>query len=404
MDTQIQIQNFLSIMNIAVHGQDVLLSDPNWRYLLELASQHSLLPMFVKVASKYPEFQSLKNYSPISKKAMFAVAYQVKSTGSFLELYKAFSNEGIYPIVMKGLICRQLYIPYDNYRPSGDEDILIQIKDYVKVKKILEDSGYHTTFEVEPSQLTTVQEIPFKNVNTGLLIELHLNPIGCENDFRVKMNNYFKSVFKNYREVEINGVKIRTMSHTDHFLYLVLHAFKHFTSGGFGIRQMLDILLYDEKYGNHIDWKYLIKVFDELKITDFISDLISIGNQYIGFDLKLLSNPKCPNDLLDDIISCGVFGSETKVQQTSIQFTNAAMANKDSDSILRIIHTAFPGRAYMQTFNPEINDKPWLIVPEWGKRIGRFIKRKNNYDGNLMTESMELSNKRIKLLKKYGVL
>ena len=219
----IQIQNFLSIMNAAVHNQDVPLSDPDWNYLLGLASRHSLFSMFVKVASKYSEFQSLKNYSSISKKAMFAVAYQVKSTGSFLELYKAFSNEGIYPIVMKGLICRQLYKPYDNYRPSGDEDILIKISEYPSVRKILEFNGYHTTFEVEPSQLTTVQEIPFKNVNTGLLIELHLNPIGCENDFRIKMNDYFKCVFENYREVEINGVKVRTMSHSDHFLYLVLH-------------------------------------------------------------------------------------------------------------------------------------------------------------------------------------
>jgi len=52
------------------------------------------------------------------------------------------AQQGIYPIVMKGMICRQLYGDLGEHRPSSDEDILVEIKDFYKVQEILEKEGY----------------------------------------------------------------------------------------------------------------------------------------------------------------------------------------------------------------------------------------------------------------------
>ena len=44
------------------------------------------------------------------------------------------------------------------------------------------------------------------------------------------------------------------MTLTDHLLYLILHALKHFLYSGFGIRQVCDIALFSERYRDEIDW------------------------------------------------------------------------------------------------------------------------------------------------------
>lgn len=95
-------------------------------------------------------------------------------------------------------------------------------------------------------------------------------------------------------------------------LFLVLHAFKHLTVGGFGIRQVMDILLYAENHGRECDCKYLHKSLIELKADSFLADLIDIGNQYLGFEMEVTSKLNCLDELLNEILSCGVFGNATQ--------------------------------------------------------------------------------------------
>lgn len=56
-------------------------------------------------------------------------------------------------------------------------------------------------------------------------------------------------------------------------LFLILHAFKHLTAGGFGIRQVLDILIYAEKYESVCNWEHLCEVLTGLKAELFLQDL-----------------------------------------------------------------------------------------------------------------------------------
>lgn len=96
-------------------------------------------------------------------------------------------------------------------------DIIVKLQDFDKSKQIM--------------------------LEQGLSVDAHINPMEYENNLRTKMKDCFKNVFDNSVQMEIDLQTIYTMSYTDHFLFLVLHAFKHFTSGGLGIRQLVDILL-----------------------------------------------------------------------------------------------------------------------------------------------------------------
>ena len=50
----------------------------------------------------------------------------------------------------------------------------------------------------------------------------------------------------------------------------------------------------------------------EIHADRFFGDLVYIGNKYLGFNLPLICEMKYPDELLKDIMNCGVFGNETQ--------------------------------------------------------------------------------------------
>lgn len=380
-----------------------------WTFLVQLAKEQNILPLFVEGATKYSPYVSRPEYGSEMQEVFATVASQVKRTNAFLKLYKAFTDEGIYPLVLKGLVCRELYRKLRDHRPSGDEDILISLSEYWRAKDVLIANGYIAQIESETeAQLEQLQEVSFIHPKERLHIELHLNPMGRENFVRSRMSDYFKNVFKDYREVEIQGVRVRTMNHQHHLLFLILHAFRHFTGGGFGIRQMLDVLLYQERYGMEIDMKQLQETLQSFRADIFWSDLIHIGNLYFGFKLPILHSSNCPEELLEDMIRCGAFGNKTQAERTAKITTMIAteyrMKNASGNVMIMLWELLFPSRAYLVDCYPYLEEKPWLLPIEWLKRWGRFIKHNRKNNGNLAIESMKISKRRMQLLKKYDLI
>lgn len=406
-----QTLNFCKLIKNVIHpnNESRLAEDVNWARLVELAKEHNLLPFFMEEATKYPLYTNRHQYENEMNQALGIVGAQVRRTNAFLQLYEAFAESDIYPIVVKGIVCRTLYGSLSDHRPSGDEDILIRPTEYWKAKEVLNANGFVSEFTKETeAQLELLQEISFYHPTKKLHIELHLNSLGRETEVRSQMSDCFTKVFDNYMEMKINGVKIRTMNHQDHFLFLVLHAFRHFTAGGLGIRQMMDILLYLEAYGQEIDLKKICEVLNMFHANTFFADMIHIGNMHLGFKFSVMEEPNCPQELLEDMICCGVFGNKTQAERTAIVTTMAATENrwkkKSTNNIVFIWKSIFPSFAVMREHYPYLEEKPWLLPVEWIRRWGRFLKHNRQNNGNLAVESMRISQRRINLLKKYDLV
>lgn len=381
----------------------------DWSYMVRLAKEHNVLPLFMEIAVKNPSYLSRIESEKEIRESMSVVCSQTKRTVSFLNLYKEFSNRGIYPIVMKGLICRELYDKLCDHRPSGDEDILIRLAEYEKAKSVLLEQGYLIQAELEKEeQIERLQEISFVHPEKKLHIELHFNPMGREDDIRSTMSDIFLDTFDDYREIAIQGVCLRTFNHQKHLLFLILHAFKHFTLGGFGVRQMLDVLLYQEKYGDEIDLEQVYEMLGEFRADLFWNDLLHIGNRYLGFKLPVFAKENCPDELLDDMIRCGVFGNKTQAEKTAGNMTMRTsgnfLENRGNNSFIMLFRFVFPNKKYMLDQAPYLKKKPWLLPVSWLKRWFNYMKKNRNNKGNLTVESIRISQRRMKLLKKYNLV
>ena len=233
----IQVINFLKLLGNTVNliALDSVSNSVNWETVFKYAKEHNVTPLIFEKASEIDSFSEYEKYNEIFIRSMNQVAEQTNNTDAFLKLYKVFRENNLYPIVMKGIILREMYGSLADCRPSGDEDILIRKEDFKLADDILRSQGYiPEDDEFTDEQLNGVQEINYNSEDSSFYIELHINPMGTENDLRGRMNECFRKVFTDYEEIEVNGTLLRTMNYTDHFLFIILHAFRHFTASGFG--------------------------------------------------------------------------------------------------------------------------------------------------------------------------
>ncbi len=374
--------------------------------ILKLASEQNLQALVCEKLCETREFTTSGEYARAAADTVGLVAGQSARTEAFLELYRKFEKAGLQLVIMKGIICRELYGKFRDHRPSGDEDILVRQEDFPAMRKVMEDSGYRMEMEnVSDQELEVLQEITFNSAEAGLHIEVHTNPMGSQSEMHRQMNRYFRDIFGRKSSVQIGDVKVWTMDPTDHFLFLILHALKHWVAGGIGIRQELDICLFCQTYGEEIDWKYIEKSLRETNAGMFFNDLLFIGNQWLGFQLKVGGVLNCPEELLDDLLKNGMFGNFTQAQRTAGSMIMAATEQKKTyDEKKSVFKAIFPGIKFMRIRFPILVEKPWLLPVYWVVRWGFFLQHNRENGGNLARESIRISQRRISLLRKYKII
>ena len=95
------------------------LTEKQWNHLFVMAAQHSLLSAVYDVVGKTPEFAGLPGElrGQVKTQAMQSILQQVSRTALFLSDEKELTQLGVQPLVMKGIVCRNLY-PKPDLRPA----------------------------------------------------------------------------------------------------------------------------------------------------------------------------------------------------------------------------------------------------------------------------------------------
>lgn len=409
---------FLELMkNFIWEEQSDMSGFSNWKELFALASIHHVYPMIYEQVYRSPQFAALPSESRQSarKKMMSIVTVQTMRTDAFLKEYERLVRAGAKPLIVKGLICRELY-PKPDYRISSDEDLFICKEEFEICDQILLSDGFRRVGEAlqRDMQQELPQEISYLNQETGVYLEVHTDLFPEDENSRGRyadLNDEFKNAFLRAKKAAVQGVTVYTMSDTDHFYYLYCHALKHFLHAGVGIRQLCDMLLMMRRSGESIDWDYLKARMERLGILQLFMSFMEIGEKYLGFSgigieslMGIRAGEKCAacEELLADMLQGGVYGSSTIARIHSANMTLAASENRNG-----IWASLFPGRKYMHRQFPWLNRYPWLMPLAWGKRLLQYGSRvsavkQSGFGGE--TSSIRMGRQRVKLMKKYGIV
>lgn len=409
---------FLAAMKAALAGDtiecDEAITAEQWQMAIQIASQHNVVPMFYQSVYACPAFLETGGAMvPMLKRTvMQAVFRQVQMTEEFKELYTGLRSMGLEPIVVKGVIVRALH-PNPDHRPSGDEDFYIPEGTYDQYKAALAKCNMEVA-EWDKEVEAVNHEVTFVHKNGILNIEIHKDLFDRKLAAFKGINELFQDTFEHSIMLEIDGVPVRTMNHSDHMLFLVLHAFKHFVGSGFGIRQVCDMVVYGNHYGREIGWDYLYDKCKSIHAEQFAAAIFDIGRKYLGFDWEQSGYPllwqKIQVDsepLLNDLIDAGIFGGSDMSRKHSSNMTMSAVAaEKEGKKGSRsVIQTIFPSAQLLEGRFPYLQKHRFLLPLAWVQRLFGYIKEiKGDKTGNNAVESLKIGNERIDLIKKYGII
>ena len=398
---------FLNILKSALQGKSCGEADDlsleEWKELFSLASAHNVLPLIYQSVYMIPEVKALPE---LRSKVRRLVMLQTMKTAEFLQVNQALHDVGATPVIVKGLICRNLY-PVPDLRLSSDEDVLIPEEQYEKCHECLLEQGMYTS--AEDSQKEKDYEVPYHKKNGVLYIELHKSLFPPEADAYGDWNRFFKASMEN--TIEIDGVL--TLCHTDHLFYLICHAFKHFIHSGFGIRQVCDIVMYANTYGKEVDWQQVYKNCCEIHAELFAAALFRIGKKYLTFDPEKAAYPTVWQQLevdeqpmLEDLLSSGVYGGSTMSRKHSSNMTlEAVSADKQGKkSGLSLKKSLFPSAKSLESRYPYLKKYPYLLPLAWFSRIVKYGKEQKGNTNNSAMESLKIGSERVELLRKYKVI
>lgn len=390
----------------------------DWNKLFFLSQNHNIIPMIYESAQKTEDF-SLANpeLSHVWRKQAINISLnQMYRTMEFLKVYDKLNQAGIQALVVKGIICRELY-PNHDYRSSGDEDVYIRKIDFKQVDSIFRTFGLvrdkSKKRESPPEQVTT-----YRSSKYGLIIELHVDLFSPESELFGPLNKFFGDVFEDSITINVEEITVHTLSHDMHLLFLILHSIKHFMSIGFGIRQVCDLVMYSNAYGQEIDWSSLWSRITELGYEVFLLNLFDIGTRYLGLDQRRIRYPEgyLSSDihseaLLVDIIQAGIFGkSELGRVKTSSMTLHAvsedrkprgAHAKKYSN-----LRAFFPGLKFMGSHYAYCRKYPMLLPIAWLHRFIVYAAEEKNLSIMISKagSSFAIGRKRIELLKEYRLI
>ena len=388
------------------------LTSAQWHGLFSVAAAHHVLPMIYEAIIRSPSAQKADRqfFMTVKKQTMQLVMLQTVKTNAFLKLLPHLASAGVTPLVVKGIVCRELY-PNPDYRISADEDLLIPENQFALCHETLLAYGMEL---MDPSQDLNAYETSYGQKGSHLHIELHKQLFPPESEAYGKLNRFFEGVHQRSITQTIQGVPLLTMNHTDHLFYLICHSFKHFLHSGFGIRQVCDICLYANAFGSQIDWMRIWKEFTEIHADLFAAALFRIGEKYLTFQPETACYPPqwraLPVDelpMLEDLLDSGVFGASSMSRKHSSNMTLHAVSDrkqgkKGGNGVLK---TIFPSSRSLSGRYPYLEEKPYLLPLAWADRIVKYRRETAaGGSGNNAAESIRIGNKRIELLKQYGII
>lgn len=404
---------FLEALRAALKNEQVTweqeISGEQWDGLFRLAGAHHVLPLVYGAVAGCPAARSMDEtlFSDARRTVYPQVMVQVRKTAEFLALYQHLVSSGVTPILVKGLVCRQLY-PNPDYRASSDEDLWIHPEEFTACHEALLSFGMQVS---DPNaDLQADYEIPYRKPGSPLYIELHRHLFPPESRAYGDLNRFFPAEERRTEELTVSGVSVTTLECTDHLFYLICHAYKHFIHSGFGIRQLCDIGLFANAYGARINWELLGSQCEQIHCEIFVQAILKIARVHLGIDLSAIPEQWRETDidetgLLADVLTAGVYGKSTESRVHSSNMTLDAVADSKSGTAAKrsLRSSLFPARSRLEKRYPYLKKHPALLPVAWASRIFTYGKEALRPDNNAI-DAMNIGKDRIELLRKYQLI
>ena len=221
-------------------------------------------------------------------------------------VFSRFDKAGIWYVPLKGIIIKDYY-PEIGMRQMADNDILVDKTRQEDIKRIMLECGFYVK-QYDKSKHDVYLKEPLCN------FQMHVSLF--ETDSKDPLYCYFKDIDK--RLLSEDGSCQRRFTDEDFYLYIKAHEYKHYASGGTGLRNLVDTYLLLNRFGSSYDWDYLYAELDKMQIREY-------EKQSRELAMHLFSGKKLTDEekkLLDYFIFSGTYGNMENNINNSLKKNN----------------------------------------------------------------------------------
>ena len=244
-------RQIIKLLNLAIHGEKLsdFKSISKWNEIMCEANAHEISALIYSsiYVIKSLEGLSREELNQWKKSTFFTGVGQISHYNQVGKLLEKFNEENIDVIVLKGLVVRDLY-PKPEFRTMGDSDVLVHEEDLERVTELLQELGYKLEeCEDEHGAHLVFSHEKYRHV------EVHWTLVN--DDYFLGTKEFEKDIWKNSMKIKIGKAEVLSLGWEDLALHLCLHMAVHIVCGGFGLRQLCDLVLLVEQKGDEINWE-----------------------------------------------------------------------------------------------------------------------------------------------------
>lgn len=378
MGSQTSLETALTLTSIlgAFLKENEMRKEPDFYFnpadLRKMAEKHSLTAITAAALEAAGMFgytitgSELEKWSEIKWKAIRKNILVEQETEKLLQYME---DHEIWNLPLKGHIISKLY-PEVWMREMSDRDILIDPMYRAHMKKHMLEQGY----TVEKYRMY-VDDVYLKKPVYNF--ELHWG-LFDQGVFRV----HYETIYE--RLIPEQGYRFRMcFTDEDAYVYIMAHAYKHYSKGGIGIRSLLDIYVWNQKKPD-MDAVYVADELKALGIFGFTVQMEKLANKL--FSGKVITEKDLDQGearLLSYIVGSGTYGTLPNMFSRMIQQANdesrPAMYRKSKYLLSRL----FPERELLYPYFRYAEEHGWALPVAWFKRLFIYLTEKR---GRFKTE------------------
>lgn len=396
----------LRIVNSALKNEKVKInSGVEWKELFKECRDHQLVPL-LNYGLEKEEMKGALEEKDIEKLKLKILRSNIRETEHVFKVSKVLKNlqDSCIPvIVLKGLVVRNLY-PRPELRTMSDADILVPLETLGKVSRLMKDMGYRQTknFEDHGAHIVFKKEGEYP-------VEVHWTLIN--NAFFKGNKEFEKELWQDCMDVQVGKVNALGLSVENLAVHLCTHMAVHLAYKGFGLRQLIDLTLLVNNYGNEIDWNRFLSKIKVSGIERFTFTVFNLSSELFGMKIpiEIKARDTIGNEytklLLQDIFESGTHGKKDKsrVFASEFAFEQGSGASRDEKAILnKWLKLLFPPVREMGDRYSYAKNCIVLTPIAWIHHIfaGLFNKKYSFFNKyKIATSTIKVANERNKLLK-----
>lgn len=310
-----------------------------------------------------------EEYKDALRKAVMVSLFRTTTQiTEFKELTKRFEENQVKNQPMKGALMRYMY-PSPELREMSDIDILIEKDSWDRAVEVMTGMGYRLHEAIKHHDIYVKD--PF------MVLEAHR----AMYDKTVDNNQY--EYFKNMSKAVLREGYQYSYDFTpeDFYIYMIAHMAKHFYKMGCGVRNLVDIYVYLQKFGDIMDKKYVNKELKSLGLLDFTNHMVKLAGIWLGGEKE----EEFYDQLFDYMLGSGIYGKDENGIWN--KFCEEKMQDKEITRKRLKSWYLFPPLHYMAEYYPWLEDYPILLPVAWGIRAFRGIfLHKGTHKRNMINE------------------